>query len=1173
VAVTRGPRTDSPPVAARFRRSSPPEPAERGTLPWIAMLAPLVLCAPLAWFMRQPTYLVLGLMSPLTLGAGHLVERRGRRRRDREQLARWQATERRTSALVDQAVAADLAHRRARSPDPALLLETARLPGHRLWERGADDADLLDVSVGCGDVPSAVEVLTDEGETRPVLSGAPVVVDLADAGHLGVAGPPAPVEGVLRLLAARLAVQCSPRAVRLVVVGDAARWGRWLPHRLETTTSAVAHEVRRRLECAARPSSPSAPRLVVVADDVTAWSNDPSFAAVLDDGPRVGVHVVAGAALPEQLPARCGAVLTIGQGESSQLCWRDGRRTERVVDAVAAGWAEEVARALAPLRDATPEPGELPRRVLLADVCGLDPSSAEQLTARWRRSPRTTTAPIGVGADGPVHVDLVRDGPHALVAGTTGAGKSELLQTLVCSLALGNRPDELAFVLVDYKGGAAFRELADLPHVVGLVTDLDAHLAERALASLQAELTRRERLLADVGAGDFAGYLALRDSGRASEPLARLVLVVDEFRLLADELPSFLDGLVRLASIGRSLGVHLVLATQRPAGVVTADIKANVNLRICLRVRDRAESDDVVDAPDAALLPIDVPGRAVLRTGADAVVHVQIALAAPPRPESPERVRVRILSAGQTDTTSATAPGTALDTAGTLQLVRALREAAAACGAVAPASPWLPPLPDVVGPAELASLMPAPEASRGVRYAVVDRPDEGRRQPLTWDAGASSHLAVSGMARTGKSTACITLALAAAERLAPQHLHVHVIEAAARVGPALAGLPHLGTTTVSSQAAVVARLVQRLGHETPRSPHTLLIVDGWEAVSESLDALDHGRTTDALLGLLRDGERWGLRAVVTGGRGVLSARVSALLPERLVLRTADATDLLLAGAAAPASLGHQPPGRAVHLPSGHEVQLAWPGDDADVRRRVESIRAQHESRPERAAPLVLRPLPRRAELSPDALRRRPGLTVDVGPGGDDVAPVRLDLSSAPVIAVAGPAGSGRSSTLASWAAQLGERGRVLALADADSPLGRGPWPASTPLALPGDDWPDGVDCLLVDDVDRLPDVVSRRLAAWASTAGPGRSIVVATTTEALTSSFTALAAGVRRHRTGVLLQPERPLDGDAFGVVTERSAVRTPGRGLLVVRGRATPVQVALPAGAASRPEQWGTAS
>ncbi|MGN6300841.1 MAG: FtsK/SpoIIIE domain-containing protein [Angustibacter sp.] len=1167
LAVTRGPRSDGSPVTASFRRRPPPEPTERAPLPWIAMLAPLVLCAPLAWLMRQPTYLLLGLTSPLAVGVGHVVERRGRRRRDREQRAAWQSADQRTSALVDQAVAADLARRRTATLDAALLLQTARLPGHRLWECGPGDDDLLHLALGSGEVPSEVVVLTDDGETRPPLPDAPVVLDLAEVGHLGVSGAAEDVSGVLRLLLGRLAVQCSPDVLRLVTLGAGDRWARWLPHHGVSSPGALAQEVRRRLELA-DPSwgPPTTPRVVVLLDDVTCWSADPAVGVVLDDGPRAGVHVIAGAHRPEQLPSRCGAVLDLSDLDRAVLTSRDGRRTDLAVDASSATWAEEVARALASLEDASPKPGALPARVRLSDVCGLDPSSADEVAAAWRRSGRATRVAIGAGADGPLHVDLVRDGPHALVAGTTGAGKSELLQTLVCSLALGNRPDELAFVLVDYKGGAAFRDLADLPHVVGLVTDLDAHLAARALASLQAELTRRERLLAEVGAGDFAAYLAARDPGAAPEPLARLVLVVDEFRLLADELPTFLDGLVRLASIGRSLGVHLVLATQRPAGVVSADIKANVNLRICLRVRDRAESDDVVDAPDAAALPVDVPGRAVLRTASDALVPFQVALASgPARAAPPGRVRVRRLTSSDPTTVAQASDGDD----GPLALVRAIGEAARACAAVPPPSPWLPPLPDLV------RLAQGPTAAHGdvaVSYGVVDRPDAGTQQPLTWDASASSHLAVSGMARTGRSTACLALVLAAAERHGPVDLHVHVIEASPRLGPALAGLPHLGTVAEGGHPRVIARLVRRLGREPARSRHTLLVVDGWDAVTESLDALDHGRTTDELLALLRDGERWGLRAVVAGGRGVLSPRVSSVLSERLLLRTADPTDLLLAGAPSSTPLAHQPPGRAVHLPSGLEVQIAWPGDEPEVRGRVEALRARHPGRPA-APPLQLRPLPARVEVAGER-QHLAGLTVQVGVGGDDGEPVALDLSSVPVVAVVGPPGSGRSSTLASWAAQLHDRGvGVLALADPASPLSHGTWPVRDPLSATDDDWPAEVGCLLVDEADRLPDSMTRRYATWASAAPADRALVVATTTDALSASFTGLAAAVRRHRTGVLLQPERPLDGDAFGVVAERPDVRTPGRGLLVARGQSTPVQVALPAGHASRTAKWGTPS
>jgi DNA segregation ATPase FtsK/SpoIIIE, S-DNA-T family len=232
-------------------------------------------------------------------------------------------------------------------------------------------------------------------------------------------------------------------------------------------------------------------------------------------------------------------------------------------DQVTTQWAERLARGLAPLADAGADTSAtIPATCFLFDLLGLDRGNlTSAIIERWRSGMGRPRTAVGLSAHGLVELDLISDGPHALVAGTTGSGKSELLRSLVAGLSIVNGPGDIAFLLIDYKGGATFADCSRLPHTVGLVTDLDAHLTRRVLRSLDAELRRREVLFAQVGARDLDQY---RRTISPHASLHRLVLIVDEFAALAEELPDFLDGLVDIAQRGRSLGIHLILATQRP---------------------------------------------------------------------------------------------------------------------------------------------------------------------------------------------------------------------------------------------------------------------------------------------------------------------------------------------------------------------------------------------------------------------------------------------------------------------------------------------------------------------------------------------------------------------------------------------------------------------------------
>ena len=357
------------------------------------------------------------------------------------------------------------------------------------------------------------------------------------------------------------------------------------------------------------------------------------------------------------------------------------------------------------------------------------PLTAARIAARWREpgpgrpgaGGGRLSAVLGVGAGGPLSADLALDGPHALLAGTTGSGKSELLTAWLLQLACTVPPDLLSLVLVDYKGGSAFTPLRGLPHTAGVLTDLDPADTARALSSLEAEVRRRERILTRAGAKDVTRL-------PAGTVLPRLLVVVDEFATLACEHPDVLDTLVRVAAQGRSLGIHLVLATQRPGGVVSPAIRANTSLRVCLKVLDTADSREVLGHDGAAHLPRH-PGRVIVagagQGGGDG---------------------------GQADRDSEVlqAPwcGTEEQVAGVVAQVRE-----AASGWSAPWRPWAEPLPTRLGRAELSRVLrpdtqdeaPRREASAGTPVSPGRTGTPGT--PGRTDApGASSRTGTSGRA-------------------------------------------------------------------------------------------------------------------------------------------------------------------------------------------------------------------------------------------------------------------------------------------------------------------------------------------------------------------------------------------------------------------------------------------
>lgn len=686
-------------------------------------------------------------------------------------------------------------------------------------------------------------------------------------GVVAVLGPRELARSVARALVADRAARGAE--VRVGIRTHGWSWARWLPR-----------------------GGP----LVLVLDDDGAAATTQSLVPLA--GPLVGPgdHLVVSVGA---VPPGCRAVADVLDARRVRITGPDG--TARIVPlvGVTTEWAEHLARLLAGAarlgRTAPaghPEDALLPAVVPLTRAHGLAQVPGPQALAALWGTADSWAVPLGTGADGaPVRLDLVRDGPHLLVAGTTGSGKSELLQTLVLGLALTRSPADLALVLVDFKGGASLGACPGLPHVVGQVTDLEPGLAARALAGLRAELRRRERVLAAHGVPDVAAL--------PPGVLPRLVVVIDEFRALADDLPEFLPALLRVAAQGRSLGVHLVLATQRPGGAVGPDLRANVSARIALRVTDPLESRDVLDDPAAARIPVTAPGRAVLRLGSAPPVTLQCAhVTAPPEAELPLVRRAPAWPAAPGGTPDSAQPDTAQPDTAAL-VVDAARRAADELGLVPGDPPWLPQLPRR---ATVSDLPPVTRRDRtGLVLALGDDPDRQRRTTVRWNPG-DGHLAVVGRARSGRTTALVTLAIDALQ----QGWAVRGIARDPRTLAPLEHIPGYGGTVRPDDAGAVAGMLAATaaGADTPTRPNrTLVLVDAAEDVRGTLPPA-----------ALRSEVAFAL-AADSPSVGGLAARVG---PRLVLLGTDRAADVVLGAPVALAGSGG-PPGRAAWCGRGEPV--------------------------------------------------------------------------------------------------------------------------------------------------------------------------------------------------------------------------------------------------------------
>ncbi|GIE84755.1 type VII secretion protein EccCa [Actinoplanes regularis] len=1005
-----------------------------------------------------------------------------------------------------------------RNPDPATLWTFA--DSGRLWERRRNDADFTVVRIAVGVQEVATRLIppqtrpVDELEplcamalrkfvnTYSVVPDLPVSVALRDFSHIYLRGSDEAVQGFCRALTAQIATFHAPDDLRIgVCVPDHQRrrweWAKWLPHAQHPDKTDAVGPVRL--------VAPSVPALEAMLDDVLV--NRPRFdpsgpapggphvVVIIDGGSTAGSdHLmteggVAGVTIldlsvpPPRLLDDSSVVLEIAADGTITGTTMDGSTQVGQADTLGPAEIEVLARELAPLRLSAATYGDQPaisQDMGLAELLEVDDPYQIALTDLWASRPNRDRlrVPIGIGVDGrPVELDLKESaqdgmGPHGLLIGATGSGKSELLRTLVVALALTHNPEILNFVLVDYKGGATFASLDRLPHTAAMITNLqdEQPLVDRMLGAIQGELTRRQELLRK--AGNYASqrdYERARAAGVPLAPLPSLILIVDEFSELLADRPDFIDMFVQIGRVGRSLGIHLLLASQKLEEGRLRGLESHLSYRIGLRTFSSMESRAVLGVPDAYELPHH-PGHGYLRAGTDGLVRLKAAYVsgavrregvvaaggtragspvrefstyyvAPLREERPEPE-----TAAQ-DLEEKVQGDTLMDV-----LARQMESQGTPAHEV-----WLPPLdkaptlgqmlPPVISMPDRGLTVDAAERF-GTLHAlvgIIDKPFDQRRDPMWLDlAGASGNLLVIGGSQSGKSNLLRTLIASLALTHTPREVQFYGLDFGGGPLSGVTDLPHVGGVATRRDTDRVRRTIAEV-HGLMRGREDLfaqqsvegmaayrrakqqgryaedpfgdvfLVIDGWSTLRADFEDLE-----PTVNDLANRGLGFGIHVIAATNRWMdVRPQIRDVFGTRIELRLGEPSDSLINRREA-VNVPDQSPGHGL-TPEGHHFLAALPRIDREQRADdlaeavAELVKhtTEHWSGP--PAPRV-RLLP--PELPFDMLPAARGPVVPIGIAESDLQPVWLDFDAEPHALLFGDIESGKSSFLRSLAKSI-----------------------------------------------------------------------------------------------------------------------------------------------------------
>ena len=962
-------------------------------------------------------------------------------------------------------------------------LETVLKREHYLWERMPGHIDFLSVGLGMGKVPFSValkisdthQVFGNEDELvkkatglidyYKELSDVPVGFSLLGNVTIGVTGEREAVLNFSRNMAVSLATTHSYDELKMGVVCPAEEyekwsWMRWLPHLWDDGmqqryfakdrkgTQMMFYSLLELIKARdavvknneSGMKNNNIPIYILFIADSEMIRNELLLRYLVQNRAELGIITFFMFDRYENLPKDCGCIINVS-GVKGEVLFKDGKREglRFETEKVGIGEAERFSRALSPIRLSNLTASQtLPKIVTLFEMLGIEKTNELDIISKWKLSEPyiSLTAQVGMGFGGVrFHLDLHEKahGPHGLVAGTTGSGKSEFLQTLILSLALNYHPHELSFILIDYKGGGMANLFRQLPHVCGIITNLGGNQTNRALASIRGEVQRRQALFDKTGVNHIDKYQRLVRKGGMIESMPHLIIIIDEFAELKDEKPEFISELVSTARVGRSYGIHLILATQKPSGVVDSQIWSNARFRVCLKVQNTEDSKEMLKRPDAAM--ITIPGRAYLQVGNDEVFELfQSAWSGAEYHESNandlESIKEVELDGSRQPLDRSIFKNDKKEHSTELSYVVDLICAEAEKAGIAKINgPWLPPLPErLYLPSIMADAVTdcARNSAAGDKYwacafiGLADNPSAQAQYPLMLNFANEGHVVILGAPSSGKTTLLKTLAVSLALTNSPEDAWFYMLDFGGRTLGVFDEMPHTGavikpeddekiknfTKLIIKELESRKRLFAEIGaagiqayrSRERKIPAIFILIDNFAGLMDTYPEME-----EQLVQISREGGSLGVyMAITANSASTVRYKIMSNVKRILALQLTDRSEyvgLIGKGAVEPTNI----PGRGLFkAETPLEFQTAFPAQGTSeveqsmqIKNLCSRMRAEWKGKTAQKVPVVPQVLTLKelmafceADQPADAARHLP-----VGINMETVGPVYFNLEA------------------------------------------------------------------------------------------------------------------------------------------------------------------------------------